>query len=314
MMTPERFEQLSAFLDDELDEAARAEVEVWLFRDPEAREQYRALRGMRGMLAADPEPTPLPLRLDLALSRQAEQFLAGGEDASPAVESSPAVRMAPITAPTFWDRASARRGGRTGAPPEQAADPQRPWLQMSAAIGLALLAVIGMGIFAQRGGSMPALSSVERRITGLTHFGHEAMYLHVNERRRLPSVPVETRHNLEAMLDKRLDFQVTLPQRQLGAPLDARIVELDDQPAAMADYLFQRVPVTMIAMPREVGIERLDIVFEPQHNVCAMTEFHQCYSDGRGTSMCVQTDADLVRLWVAHLPVESLDKLVRKAQ
>lgn len=309
-MTPQRFEMLSAYLDDALDEAERVECEVQLFQDPELREEYRAMRSLRGALVADPEPAPLPLRLDLALARQAEQFLAGEAQAGDAADAGEAVAAArrPLEAPTFWNAGRVRT---SQAHPET---PDRPWMQMAAAVGLALLAVIGMGIFAQRGGSVPTLSSVERRIYGLSEFGHEAMFVHVELSRHVPRAPVEPTAALERMLDKRLDFDVTLPSRHLGTPLDARAIELDGQNIAMADYAFGRVPVTMFAMPREIGIELFDIAFEPLRDVCAVPDFHRCYSDGRGTSLCVQTDGALTRMWVAHLPVGSLDKLVRKAQ
>jgi len=292
-MSCTEFETLSAYVDGEADVQQHEEAEAHLFVCAECRERYRSIRALRSLLAEDPPAQLLPRRLELSLATLMDRFVNESPMNLP-VHPGTGFEGAPMLAKPFE---RTHRG---------------LWLQALVAACVAVVTVLGMGVFALRSGGVPTLSMVDHRVTGLSNLGHAALYAHM-ERIAEPNrgvIPQRDAAQLERELRESLECRVHLPKTLLGEPRSAGIMELSSEPVAVAEYEFNGVPVSMFALPRVVAAEYMSLQVEDDPNACTMQELRQCFTDGLGTSLCMTSDAEMVWIWVAHLPKLSLEKLV----
>lgn len=286
-MSCKEFEALSAYVDGEASVQEHEEAEGHLFVCAECRERYRNIRLLRSALAETPAPQVLPRRLDIALTNLMDRFV--NEPAS-----------VPSIAPMQTSQEELHRAHR------------RVWLQALIAASITAVTVLGMGFFAARSGSVPTLSMVDHRVTGLSNLGHAALYAHMDRiaEREHAVIPQRDISELERELAENLEFPVKLPKTLLGAPQSAGFMELNDEPAAVAEYEFNGVPVSMFALPRVVAAEYMSLDVEDDPNACTMQELRECFTDGLGTSLCMSSDREMVWFWVAHMPKISLEKVI----
>ncbi len=78
MFDPERFEQLSAYLDGELTPAQKREVEQWLHNHPEARRQYQHLMQFSDQFRQTPVPTTTVNLDTVVLQAQGQMYRTWG--------------------------------------------------------------------------------------------------------------------------------------------------------------------------------------------------------------------------------------------
>ncbi len=286
-MSCDRFELLSVYIDGETTADERTEMERHIFGCVSCRSDYRTLKAHRQTLRCDPPPLQLPLRLELALGVAAERFLRDGHS----LEHPTASPLIPIS------------GGH------------RTWRQLVVAAAIALFAVGGMGVSANRAGSIPTLSVVGKHIAGLSPMGHQALFAHVQHARDNDPPELLTHGEIRQTLRTVLPIDIAPPRAdRMGRPLAARAIDLDGVPAVMLDYALDGLALTVFAVPRQEATERLDLDTGPTlPNACSMHELRQCFADDVGTSLCVRSVGDMVYIWVGFMPPQALDAIVDSA-
>ena len=277
-MDCQHWEDLNAYVDGLLTHEEAAKYERHLFQCRECREAYRALRELRNELVIEAPPVVLPLRLELALEAKAAAFK----------QSTSSAHAAELRAPSTT---------------------LRPARQLLIAAALTLFALTGMSFFAARSGQVPSLSSVEQHIPGLGSFGTAALRMHLERGWGIPSSRYSAAEN-DARMSALLGRPAGLIHPHLGGPLEVRVVELEGEEVVMAEYYFNGVIVSQFVLPIEVAAERLEVEANEELMACTIPEFHACFGDDLGTSVCIEAVDGLARLWVAHMPRLSLDKLV----